>query len=210
VTLRPGFKRSVLIFLAIGGLLRADDNAGGGTEQAKVADQYRLFPRDVLKVLIQGETDFTVDRRVDGRGDINLPLLGDFKVSGLTIDEIEALVAKRYVDAEIFVHPEVVVSVTSFSPREVVLLGQVTTPGKVSFPAEATSMSIVEAVASAGGFTRMANQSSVTVTRKDDNGQDHTVTLDVKKMISGHEAKGDNEIFEVQPGDIINVPERLF
>jgi polysaccharide export outer membrane protein len=132
------------------------------------------------------------------------------KVSGLTVDEIEATVAKRYIDTEIFVHPEVVVSVTDFSPRDVVLLGQVGTPGKVSFPAEATSMSIVEAVASAGGFTRMANQSSVKVTRKDDNGDEHTVILDVQKMINGHADKGDNGIFEVQPGDIINVPERLF
>ena len=104
---------------------RAIDDTGNGT-------RYLLSPRDNLKISVQGE-EINAERRIDGKGELNVPLLGGVKVAGLTIEEAQEVIAKRYRDAEIFVHPEVVVSVVDYSPRDVVVLGQVTNSGKVHF-----------------------------------------------------------------------------
>jgi polysaccharide export outer membrane protein len=187
-------------FLLIVGALRAGEPAPAG--------HYRLFVRDLLRLAVQGEADMTVDRRVDGLGAINVPLLGQLKVAGLTLAEVQALIAKRYVDEEIFVHPEIVVSVLDYSPKEVMVLGQVGKQGKQALPPEAVELTIVEAITSAGGFTRIAKGDGVRVSRKDERGNDQTFTVNVEKMIDGRNAPG--ETFLLQPGDVVFVPERVF
>jgi polysaccharide export outer membrane protein len=190
--------------MAVTGLLHAAD--GGSQPPDKDSTQYRLFPHDSLKVTIQGEPDASVERRIDGRGNFNMPYIGDVKISGLTLAEAQDLIAKHYVDADIYIHPEVVVSVVEYVPREISVLGCVMKPGKIAFPPEATNMTIVEAIADAGGFDRLARKSEVHVTRKDDQGADQSFVLDVQKMVEG---KGTDNNFTVLPGDTIYVPERL-
>ena len=179
---------------------------GGSKDTTDSSTHYLLCPRDNLKITVEGE-DLNAERRIDGKGELNVPMLGGVKVAGLSLEQAQEAVAKRYRDAEIFVHPEVVISVVEYSPREVVVLGQVEKSGKVSLPTEASEVSIVEAIASAGGFTRLANPRDVRVTRKDDKGDDQTITVNVSKMMGG--PNGRVEVFKVQPGDVIFVPERL-
>ncbi len=150
----------------------------------------------------------SVDRRVDGLGEINVPLLGQVKVLGLTIAEVQALLAKRFVDEEIFVRPGVVVSVIEYSPKEIMVLGQVGKQGKQVLPPEAAAVSIVEAITSAGGFTRIAKGDAVRVTRTDAREGDQTFTLNVERMIDGRASAA--EMFQLQPGDVVFVPERVF
>src|SRR4051812_40144842 len=95
--------RSLLVFfLGLPFGLIAADGAG------KQPDQLRLFPRDQVRVTVQGESDMTVERQIDPAGEINVPLLGSVKVGGLTIGEAQQLIAARYVSDDIFIHPEVV------------------------------------------------------------------------------------------------------
>ena len=182
---------------------KPDGESKGNTDSGI---RYLLCPRDNLKLSVQGE-DINAERRIDAKGELNVPYAGRCKVAGLTVEEAQEAIAKRYREAEIFVHPEVVISVVDYSPREVVVLGQVEKSGKVSLPPEASEVSIVEAIASAGGFTRLANPRDVRVTRKDDKGDDQTITVNVSKMMDGPNGKVD--VFKVQPGDVIFVPERL-
>lgn len=203
---RPGF---FLRHIALVGLWCAAVTGWGGAAEKKSPDaQYQLFTRDLVRVSVHGEPDVSVERRVDGSGDVNLPLLGALHVEGLTVAEAQALIARRYVDEEIFIEPEVVVTVVEYSPKEIMVLGQVGRQGKQLFPPEVSTMSIVEAITSAGGLTRIAKGDAVRVTRKRDGGAEESFSVDVAKMIEGRGAAV--EPFFLLPGDVVFVPERVF
>jgi polysaccharide export outer membrane protein len=191
-------------------LLLCSLGVSSAAESAPVPDaaQYRLFIRDLVRLSVQGEPDMSVDRRIDGLGQINVPLLGEVKVAGLTAAEAQALIARRYVEEEIFVRPEVVVSIVEYSPKEVMVLGQVNQQGKQTFQPEAGAMPIVEAITAAGGLTRIAKGDAVRVTRKDERGAEQSFTVNVEKLIQGRAAP--EETFMLQPGDVVFVPERVF
>ncbi len=170
--------------------------------------EYRLFPRDLIHVAVHDEPDVAADQRVNGAGQVNVPGKGAVKVAGLTLVEAQKLIAKRYIDAEIFIHPEVSIGVMEYSPKEVMVLGQVGKQGKQAFPPEAGGISIVEAITGAGGLTRIAKGDAVKVTRKDEAGSEQSFTVNVEKLIQGRAAPG--ESFLLQPGDVVFVPERVF
>lgn len=160
-----------------------------------------------MHVGVQGESDVSVDRQIDAAGLVNLPLLGPVKIAGLSISQAERAIADEYVKEEIFIHPEVVVTVVAYAPKEVMMLGQLAKQGKVSFPAEASSLSIVEAIAAAGGLTRIAKGDAIRVTRHDERGEE-VFTVNVDKMVDGRGST--TEKFMLQPGDVVFVPERVF
>lgn len=193
--------RSLALMMALAGCLCA-------AESKATSGQYKLFSLDLVHVSVQGESDVSVDRRVDGDGRINVPLLGDIAVRGLTVSEAQKLIVERYVNGEIFIRPEVVISVVEYSPKEVMVLGQVGIQGKVSFPPEVGSMSIVEAITKAGGFTRIGKSDGVRVTRKGADANEQSFTVNVEKLIGGRADAG--EAFTLQPGDVVFVPERVF
>ena len=171
------------------------------------AANYRLFVRDLVQIAVQGEPDVSVQRRLDGSGEVAVPLLGNVKLSGLTVAEAQVEIARRYRAEEIFIHPEVVLSVVEYSPKEVLVLGQVGKQGKLLLPPEADNISIIEAVTGAGGFTRIAKSDAVRVTRKDERGAERVFTVDVEKLLAG---RAGAESFQLQPGDVVFVPERVF
>lgn len=195
------FRRLVLLTLVLAVSLTAED-------APSPPGRYRMFVRDLVRVAVQGESEMNVDRRIDGTGEINVPLLGQVKIAGLTTAEAQAMIAKRYADEEIYVRPEVVVSLLEYCPKEVMVLGQVNKQGKQVLPPEAVSISIVEAITSAGGLTRIAKGDAVRVTRKDENGGERSYTINIEKLIEGRAAPGD--AFLLQPGDVVFVPERVF
>ena len=67
----------LLVFVALATLARGADTASAVTEP------FRLYPRDVVRVSVQGEPEVGVERQIDSRGEINVPLLGAVKVGGL-------------------------------------------------------------------------------------------------------------------------------
>lgn len=198
---------SFLCLLCLGLLAPCQLTAADGTGPAPSGSGYRLFPRDLISISILGEPDMSIERRIDGDGRISLPLLGQLQVRGLTTSEAEELIRKTYVEQQVFIRPQVSLSVREYYPREVFVLGQVRTPGKVSLPIEARSVTIVEAISKAGGFTRISKSDSVQVTRHLPDGSEKSTTVNVAAMIEG---KGSQLSFEIQPDDVIFVPERIF
>ena len=178
-------------------------------DQARaVPGQFRLYIGDQVRVTVQGEPDMTVDRRIDGNGEINVPLLGLVNIAGMTSTEAQESIAARYIKDEIFNHPEVVFTIVAYATKEVSILGQIAKPGKVPFATETTALSIVDAIASAGGLTRIAKGDAVRVTRHDGRRREQTFIVDVEKLIQG-KGKSDED-FLLLPGDIVYVPERVF
>lgn len=178
------------------------------TARANDGDSYRLFPRDVVAFSVYGEPDLNAQLRISGKGTINVPLLGEIKIMGLTLQEASHALAEAYIVADILLRPQVTLQVSEYSKKEVSVLGQIGRQGKVELPPETSSLSIVDVVSAAGGFTRIARSDNVRVTRRNpDTDTDQVFFVNVESMISGN---ANATPFEILPGDIIFVPERLF
>lgn len=169
---------------------------------------YRLFARDVVKFEVYGEPNLSTELRISGNGTINVPLLGDVQVAGLSLAAAEQIIRETYIEKEIFVRPQITLQVREYSKKEISVLGQVGRQGKVELPVESPSLSIINAITLAGGFTRIGRSDAVKVTRKKPGSDAEQVfTLNVDEMISG---RSKQPVFEVLPGDTVFVPERLF
>lgn len=173
---------------------------------AQAKGSYHLSPRDLIRITIFNEPDMTAERRIDTGGTVSLPLLGAISVNRLTVEEAQEKIRLAYIKAEIFVRPQVSVSVTDYLEKQVSVIGQVKNPGKITFPIEADELDIVDVISNAGGVTRIGRSESVRVTRKGPNGNDITWTVDVERMFNG---RGGVKPFMVEPGDVIFVPERV-
>jgi protein involved in polysaccharide export with SLBB domain len=191
--------------------ITAADNAPNSvaTTAPSATSEYRLFPRDLVRVTVHGEPELKdLDRRIDGGGRVSLPFISPVEIQGLTTAEAEMRIQRDYIDQQILIRPQVSVTVVEYDTREVSVLGQVRTPGRIAFPKEATNLSIIDAVSKAGGFTRIARTDSVRVTRKNGvNSTETSVTVDVARMFDG---RGGGTPFLLLPGDIVFVPERIF
>lgn len=193
--------RSLLLFVASLLPLQA-------AEYEEESDDYRLFPRDSVALSVYGEPDISTQLRLSGNGGINIPLLGNLRVSGLTLAEAEEKIGKTYVEREIFIDPQITLQVTDYSKKEISILGQISGQGRIALPPETATLSIIEAVSSAGGFSRIAKADAVRITRMNfETNEEEVFIVDVESMITG---RSKEDVFYVFPGDIIYVPERLF
>lgn len=186
--------------------------AADSSNRARLADapesqtSYHLSPRDLIRITVFNEPDMTVDRRLDARGNVSLPLLGAIDLSRLTVAEAQEKIRSAYIAQEIFVRPQISVSVIEYLAREVSVIGQVKSPGKILLPIETDTIEIVDVISKAGGVTRIGRSDSVRVTRKAADGSERTFTVDVERMFNG---RGGAKPFMVEPGDVVFVPERV-
>ncbi len=177
--------------------------------EAPKGNLYTIAITDSLQVSVFGEQDLSRISRVDARGLINLPLVGEVKVFGLTLREAEQAIASAYRDGRFLRNPQITVTVESYAIREVTVQGQVKNPQRVVMYAEST-MTVLEAITKCGGFTDSAKGTEVRVTRVDVDGKVKVFVVDVDSLIKGkgHASSSDNSLL-LQPGDIIYVPERI-
>lgn len=170
---------------------------------------YVLTNTDRISITIYQEQDLSRIARIDSQGRINLALVGEVPVSGLTVGDAELAIARAYQDARLLRNPRVTITVEEYASREVSIQGQVRSPGRYPLPIEA-SMTILELVTRAGGFTDTAKGTAVRVTRIMIDGSKKNFEVDVDSLIKGRKGANvsDNSLV-LEPGDIIFVPERL-
>jgi polysaccharide export outer membrane protein len=130
-------------------------------------------------------------------------LIGDVKVAGMTVRQARETIRRRY-DADYLVDPQVYLNVIDFAQRKFTILGQVTKPGTFEFPG-GKSLTLLQAVGIAGGFTRTADRTKVVVKRSSKADEEETLKVNAKKLAG--EGRGS---FEVMPGDVITVGESWF
>jgi polysaccharide biosynthesis/export protein len=196
---------AVMAWAALG-TLSADSAPGGGRMQA-----YRIRSTDKLSIRVFQEDDLSTISRVDAKGTVNLPLVGEVRVYGQTLSEAERTIEAAYRDGRFLRNPEVTVAVEEYAPREVSIQGQVKNPGRYPLPVEAT-LTVVELVTKAGGFTDTAQGKQVRITRILPDGSTRVITLDVESLIKGRsDAKTteENSALLLEPDDIVYVPERI-
>ncbi|HSH93896.1 MAG TPA: polysaccharide biosynthesis/export family protein [Roseimicrobium sp.] len=171
---------------------------------------YQVTLTDLLRVDIYQEDDLRTMSRVDAKGNINLPLVGEVRVVGLTVSAAQKAVENAYRDGRYLRNPQVTINIESYASREVSIQGQIRSPGRFPLPIE-TNMTVLELVTKAGGFTDTAKGTAVNITRVTPDGKKQVFTIDVDSLLKG-KAKAsisDNSLI-IQPGDIVYVPERIF
>jgi len=187
--------------------LRAQD--GPPKPDSRRALLYTIAVTDSLQVSVFGEEDLSRVTRVDARGMINLPLIGEVRVFGLTLREAEQAIGSAYRDGRFLRNPQVTVTVEVYAVREISVQGQVKNPQRVVLPAE-SSMTVLEAITKCGGFTDSAKGTEVRITRVGPDGKVKVFTVDIDSLIKGKDrAKAEDDSLLLLPGDIIYVPERL-
>lgn len=172
---------------------------------------YHLSAGDTISITVYNEPDLTVLQTIAHSGEVRLPLIGEITLAGLSAREAERLLEKTYRDRQFLRHPVVTLTVSSYFPREVSVLGAVRRPGTVIFPRDVTSLDIVEVITRVGGFLPISKSDAVTLTRREPDGKDIVTTIDLENTISGRRqaGRGHGDVM-VFPGDRIWVPERLF
>lgn len=170
---------------------------------------YVLTNTDRISVTVYDEADLSRISRIDSQGKINLALVGEVAVSGLKVSDAQLAIERAYQEARLLRNPRVTITVEEYASREVSIQGQVRSPGRYPLPIEA-SMTILELVTRAGGFTDTAKGTAVRVTRIMADGSKKNFEVDVDSLIKGRKAANvsDNSLV-LEPGDIIFVPERL-
>ena len=185
------------------GRMPAPSASGSNVVINSAAGDYVLSNSDTLEMSIYREPDLTTRSRIASDGTVQLPLIGDIHVSGMTIRDARELIRKRY-DADYLVEPQIHLNLVEYSQRKFTILGQVVKPGSFEFPG-GRPLSLLEAVGIAGGFTRSADRGKVIVKRTTAGGAEGTIKVNVKKLQSDS-----RQSFNVLPGDVINVGESWF
>ncbi|HXJ89061.1 MAG TPA: polysaccharide biosynthesis/export family protein [Candidatus Binatia bacterium] len=167
-------------------------------QSATVLDEFVIGPGDVLAINVWKESEISkvVPVRSDGR--ISLPLIGELQASGLAPKQLEAEITKRLKDY--VADPSVTVVVQEIHSQKINVLGMVSHPG--SFPL-AKPMTVVDSIATAGGFRDFAKQKDIYVLHKDANGKQIRIPVNYKDVIKGLHPE---QNIELQSGDTVVVP----
>jgi polysaccharide export outer membrane protein len=150
---------------------------------------YRLGSGDRVKIVVFGQPELSGEFSVDGRGRLSLPLIQAVTVEGLTLRETERAITDK-LHPEFLKNPRVSVDIATYRP--IYVLGEVRTPGSYAY---VSGMTVLQAVALAGGYTYRAKKSGVRI---------------VRAARGTEEKERANELTRLQPGDVVEVPERFF
>lgn len=165
---------------------------------------YQLSANDQIAVEVFGEDDLRTTGRLNGEGNLSLPLLGSVHLAGLTLTQAAARLTELY-GRDYLVNPKINLSLIGYAQRRFTVLGQVNRPGSYEMPeGNPGGIDLLEAVAMAGGYTRIAAPERVSVRRHRPNGSDEVLKVNAKKEANGGSG------FQVIPGDTVTVGESIF
>jgi polysaccharide export outer membrane protein len=189
--------------------------AANGTPAARPAEfrpatepwVYRVQPQDVLRIIVFEHPELTnpagtanelSGRLVNADGRFFFPYVGAVQAAGRTVQEIQATLVDGL--RQVIKNPQIEVSVLQFRSQRLVVSGEVRNPGAQII--SDVPPSVAEAVAQAGGFTAEADLANVTLTRAG-----RTARVDLYAYFyDGQSAQN----LRVEPGDVVNVPDRRF
>lgn len=172
----------------------ADSNAAKGHDNSFV-----IGNDDVLAINVWKEPDVSrpaVPVRSDGK--ISLPLAGEVQAAGLTPLKLEQAIAAKL--QNFISQPEVTVIVQQINSQKYNVLGQVNHPGTFVIT---NSLTVLDAIAIAGGFRDFAKQKSIYVLRQNADGTQARLPFNYKEVVKG---KNPEQNVKIQPKDTIVVP----
>ena len=163
---------------------------------------YILSPGDTLDLMVYREPDLSMRSKIARDGRVQLPLLGEVAVAGLSVREAQNRIRDLY-NADYLVDPQIYLNIASYVQRKITVIGQVASPGSYELMGT-ESLGMLEAVGMAGGFTRIADTRNIQVKRRV-GGKTEIFKVNSKRL---DDEKGGG--FKVLPGDIITVGESWY
>ncbi len=161
---------------------------------------YVLSANDQVGVDVFGEDDLRTAGRLNSEGNLSVPLLGSVHLAGLTLTQAAAKLTQLF-GRDYLVNPRVNVMLLGYAKRRFTMLGQINRPGSYEMPdGSPEGIGLLEAIAMAGGYTRIAAPERITVKR-----ENHVFRVNGKRL-----AHGSGENFTVRPGDTVTVGESIF
>ena len=156
---------------------------------APAAADYQLGSGDKIRVTVYGEPSLSGEFFVNGSGMVSLPLIGEVKAAALGVRQFQDAVQNALSDGYLK-EPRVSVEVLTFRPFYI--LGEVEKPGTYPYT---SGLTVLNAVATAAGFTYRADKGKVFIKRLGES-EERKYTLDPSTPVS--------------PGDTIRIGERFF
>jgi protein involved in polysaccharide export with SLBB domain len=156
---------------------------------ASPSGTYLLGPTDRIRLKVYGEADITGEYEVDSNGFVSIPLAGHVKAAGLTTRQLEKGISSALAKG-IVRDPRVNVEIALYRPFYI--LGEVKKSGEYPYR---MGLTVMDAVATAGGFTYRANENKVYL-RRSGSTVEEIYALDSPVLVF--------------PGDNVRVPERYF
>src|SRR5436305_11958756 len=143
----PGMSSSALAPAAVAPALPPGVSAPSG---------YILSANDQVAVEVFGEEDLRTNGRLNGEGNLSLPLLGSVHLGGLTLAQAASRITELY-GRDYLVNPKVNITLVGYAKRRFTILGQINRPGNYEMPeGSPDGIDLLEAIAMAGGYTRIA------------------------------------------------------
>jgi polysaccharide export outer membrane protein len=181
------------------GLAATVMGCGGSTSKAArearpfTPSEYRIGVEDLLEINVWKEPQLSTTAPVRPDGKVTVPVAGEVEAVGRTAKELEVELAQRF--AKRIASPEVTVVVKEINASRVFILGEVAKPG--AYPMRG-ALTVVQALALAGGLTEWADSGDIVILRRGDAGAQHKLKLDLS------DAYGTP--IELAPGDTVVVP----
>jgi polysaccharide export outer membrane protein len=185
---------------AVGCATGRKESSGAPTSPLLDPPEDRLVIDDIVEIRVYGEGEMTGVYRIGPEGTLDFPLAGRVRAQGLTVSDLQVELVKR-LKGGYLKDPQITVMWKERNTRKISVLGQVQRPGPIPYFPE---MTIVDAVASAGGFTPIAAKNSVTL-RREIGGKVELKTYPVADISEGRSAN-----VALVPGDVVVVDERFF
>jgi protein involved in polysaccharide export with SLBB domain len=151
--------------------------------------RYILAPGDRIQITVFGETDLSMEVRLDDSGTLSYPFLGELLIEGHTVSQVEQTITTG-LRGPYLVNPVVTVSIVEYRPFFV--YGEVTEQGSIPYQPRLT---VERAIALAGGFTERGSRNKIEVIRENDD----TRTPQAIELSD-----------RVRPGDVITVGQSFF
>ncbi len=177
----------------------------GNSDLGGLDAEYKIGVDDVVKVDVWKNPDLSVEVPVRPDGMISVPLIGDVEVGGKVPAEVAEIIKKKL---SVYVRkPRVTVIMSQLNSHE--YLSRVRVTGAVNEPmtlAYRQGLTVMDAVLEAGGLSKFASANKTMLYRKQ-NGESRVFPIKLNDILK----KGDLRTnFDLAPGDVITIPERVF
>ena len=175
--------------IAGGVAAQSSPSQASAVASADTSQDYQLGVSDKIRVTVYNEPNLTGEYPISPSGNVSLPLIGEVAANGRTVAAVRQEVQDRFADGYLR-DPKVTIDIVTFRPFYI--LGEITHPGELPY---SDGMTVLNAVATAQGFTYRANKKYVFIKHKGEATEKRVLlTPDLR----------------VLPGDTVRIGERYF
>ncbi|MEE2777169.1 MAG: polysaccharide biosynthesis/export family protein [Acidobacteriota bacterium] len=184
--------------LGFGPFVVAEPGQEAEPRQTGLSGEYRIGPRDVLRIDVFRHDELDREVRVLRDGTISIPLLVTFRIADLTPQEAAAEIARMLAERDLINDPQVSVFVEEFISSSVSLQGAIQSPGIYPLIGQGT---LLEMISAAGGLRRDDVGREILVLRGGKNDQQQRLAINIDVLSEGDVASN----IVLEPGDILIV-----